>query len=245
MSDEMSATGVEGTPVAGGADTGITGTVVTQEQTQTDTAAAEQGTQEQPAKQQDQQAQLDKAFAARLKQAQEKWERDNSRYLQAGRELEQRGYNLEALQTQARQQSVSELVQQGWPLQAAQQYIQEQERVATAEHRAHEAALQAEAARLAVKFGKDFDPGSVMAFAQQRAEEMGEALTLETAYMIMSHENAQRNAEQKVLAALQAGQTKGTESGTKGAGQKSIADMSDAEIEAIAERVRRGEKVKF
>ena len=150
--------------------------------------------------------------------------------------MEQYGYDLETLKTQAIEQSVNSLVQQGWQPWAAQQYVQEQERVAAAEQRAQEAALQAESARLSVKYGKDFDSDNVLAYARQRAEETGEALTLETAYMIMNHENARRNAEQAVLAAIQAGQTKGTEAGTKGAGHKSIADMTDDEIDAITYR---------
>lgn len=229
-------TGVETTPVAEGAEPNAGDTQAAGPAQPPQDASAPTDT-------------VEKAFAARLKQAQEKWERENAQYLQTGRELEQRGYDLETLRNQARQQSVTELVQQGWDQWAAQQYVQEQERAANAERRANDAALQAESARLAAKYGKDYDTDSVMAFAQARANETGEALTLETAYLIMNHEssrnNARRQGEQAVLAALQAGQAKGTETGSKGAGQKSIADMSDAEIEAISDRVRRGEKVKL
>jgi hypothetical protein len=180
-----------------------------------------------------------------LKQAREQWEREHSRYIETGRELEQYGYDLETLRQQARMQDINTLIQQGWDPQVAQQLVQERERAARAEQQAQEAKIQAEAAKLAAKYGPDFDSDAVIEFARKRAAETGEALTLETAYLVMNHEKARRSGEQAALAALQAAQIKGTEAGTKGAGHKSIADLSFEEIEAINERVRRGEKVKI
>jgi len=106
------------------------------------------------------------------------------------------------------------------------------------------ARLEAEGARLSRKY-QDFDMDSTMAFAKQRANETGEAITLETAYLLMSYENARRAGEQSALKSLKNAQEKSTETGTKGGAKKSIEDMTDAEIEALNERVLSGEKVKL
>ncbi|MDI3298267.1 MAG: hypothetical protein QJR08_03755 [Bacillota bacterium] len=192
------------------------------------------------------------AFAKRLAAEREKWERQNARYIRAAKALEAAGYDPESVLAEMGRRSVEELVERGMDEATAREVVRAREEAERAKREAAEARLAAEGARLARKYdGSDglppYDHEAVLAYAQQRADETGEAISLETAYLLMTREAVRKAGEQAVLRQLRAGSQKAADTGTRGGGRTSIESMdpTSPEFQRLVEKVLRGEKVEI
>ena len=185
-----------------------------------------------------------KAFAARLRQAQEQWERDNARYIQTAKRLEQYGYDLDTVLRNMETQTLEDLMARGMDERLAREYLETKQRADAMQAEREAAQLTMDGMRLA-KVYPDYDHDAVLAYAQQQADATGSSLTLEQAYLLMHAEQQRRVGEQSVLRQMQAGKSKTVEFPGGGPARNSIDQMdpNSPEFESLLAKVKAGEKI--
>lgn len=186
------------------------------------------------------------AFAKRLAAERQKWEKSYGKYVKAAKALEAAGYDPDTVLKEFSKRSVEELVNQGMDEATAKELVSAREAARRAQQEAAEAKLAAEGIRLS-KLYPDYDHDAVLAFAQERADQMGEALSLESAYLLWSRDNQRKEGEQAVLRQIKAAKAKEVDAGAKGSGKLSLEqlDPTSPEFARMVEDVLRGKKVEL
>jgi len=70
----------------------------------------------------------ERAFAARLRQEREKWEKENGDKIKFAKELEAAGYDLNTLQQELKKKDIDEMIAQGWDPEIAKEVVESRSR---------------------------------------------------------------------------------------------------------------------